>query len=170
MRGRYRLWPIIFALAGACSSSPTEPTDPLTDPPPDGVTLSPAFENDVLAIMNQIRAAGRTCGASQQPPAPPLVMDPNLRAAAREHSIDMVNRHYFSHTTPEGKTFQQRIAESGYSGSPLGEVLAAGQSSPQAAIDSWLGSNGHCRLIMDPRAADVGVGFANNPWTAKFGR
>ena len=81
----------------------------------------------------------------------------------------MVNRHYFSHTTPESKTFQQRIQESGYPGQALGETLAAGQTSPQAAVDSWLPSNGHCRLIMDARATVIGVGFADNHWTAKFG-
>ena len=130
---------------------------------------SPGFEAQVVTIMNQLRSSGTTCGPTTLPPVAPLTMNADLQEAARAHSIDMVNRHYFSHTTPEGKTFQQRIQESGYAGQALGETLAAGQTSPQAAVDSWLPSNGHCRLIMDARATAIGVGFADNHWTAKFG-
>jgi len=36
---------------------------------------------------------------------------------------------YFSHTSLDGRTFDQRIRNAGYTGSsPLGENLAAGQS------------------------------------------
>ena len=170
MTRQCRLWPIVFVLASACSSSaPTAPSGGLLTPPQTGVTLSPALETEVVTIMNRLRSSGTTCGTAAQSPVPALVMNENLRTAAREHSIDMVNRHFFSHTTPEGKTFQQRIQESGYEGAPLGEILAAGQTTPQAAVDSWLPSNGHCRIIMDAQARSIGVGFANNHWTAKFG-
>ena len=170
MTRRYRVWPILFILTSACSSSaPTAPSEAPTPPSAPGVSLSPAFETEVVTIMNDLRSRGTTCGSTIQPPVPLLVMDSDLRTAAREHSIDMVNRHYFSHTTPEGKTFEDRIQESGYDGVPLGETLAAGQTTPQQAVDSWLSSNGHCRIIMSAGARAVGVGFANNHWTAKFG-
>ena len=50
-----------------------------------------------------------------------------------------------------------------------GETLAAGQTTPESAVNSWLSSNGHCGLIMDARGMAIGVGFADNHWTAKFG-
>ena len=171
MARRHLLLPLVFALAAACNSpSPIAPGGfEGSGSPSPSPNLNPAFETQVVPIMNQLRSAGTTCGPTKLPPVPALNMNTNLQEAAREHSLDMVNRHYFSHTTPEGKTFQQRVQESGYRGPPLGETLAAGQTTPEAAVNSWLSSNGHCRLIMDVRATAVGVGFAENHWTAKFG-
>ena len=171
MARRHLLLPFLFGLVVAChSSSPIAPGSVggsgSSSPSPN---LNSAFETQVVSIMNRLRAAGTTCGPTKLPPVPALTMNADLREAAREHSIDMVNRHYFSHTTPEGKTFQQRIQESGYLGPPLGETLAAGQTTPESAVNSWLSSNGHCGLIMDARGMAIGVGFADNHWTAKFG-
>ena len=168
---RHLLLPLVFVSAVACSSS--SPTAPGglggSGSPSSGPTLNPAFETQVVSIMNELRAAGTTCGPTKLPPVAALTMSEELREAARGHSIDMVNRHYFSHTTPEGKTFEQRIQESGYRGPALGETLAAGQTTPQDAVNSWLSSNGHCGLIMDGRSVAIGVGFADNHWTVKFG-
>ncbi len=171
VRRHLLLLPSVFVLAVACnSSSPIAPGGiGESGGPSPGPDLNAAFETQVVSLVNQLRADGTTCGPTKLPPAPALTMNADLREAARAHSIDMVNRHYFSHITPEGKTFQQRIQESGYLGPALGETLAAGQTTPQAAVNSWVSSNGHCRLIMDARATAVGVGFAADHWTAKFG-
>ena len=171
MTRRHLLSLFVFVVAVACnSSSPVAPGSiGGSGNPSPGPNLNSDFETQVVSIMNERRAAGTTCGPTTLPPVPALTMNANLREAAREHSIDMVNRHYYSHTTPEGKTFEQRIQESGYLGPALGETLAAGQTTPQDAVNSWLTSNGHCGLIMDARGMAIGVGFADNHWTAKFG-
>ena len=115
MARRHILLPLVFVLAAACnSSSPIAPGGfGGSGSPSPSPNLNPAFETQVVSIMNQLRAAGTTCGPTKLPPVPALNMNTNLQEAAREHSLDMVNRHYFSHTTPEGKTFQQRVQESG---------------------------------------------------------
>lgn len=58
-----------------------------------------AREEEILALVNQYRAAGATCGGNARPPAEPLTMDPVLRCAARLHSMDMAERDFFSHAT-----------------------------------------------------------------------
>ncbi len=164
-----RLWPLVFVGVLACDSSPTSPSD--SGPPsPPGINTNSSFEDQVVDLMNQRRSGGANCGSQQFGPTSNLRMDGNLRAAAREHSIDMAQRDYFSHVTPEGKTFQQRIQESGYGGQPVAENIAVGHTTPSSVVSGWMGSTGHCRNIMGANARDVGVGFADNYWTVNFGR
>ena len=131
----------------------------------------------MLALVNQRRAAGATCGGTAYPSVPALTMNSNLRIAARAHSLDMATLNYFSHTSLDGRTFSQRIQNAGYSGSfPLGENIAAGQNSPQAVVDSWMTSPGHCVNIMSPGFRAIGIGYAlrvgsqyGHYWTQDFG-
>lgn len=80
-----------------------------------------------------------------------------LFSAAARHSQDMATRNYFSHTTPEGITFSQRLATEGYVGWAAGENIAAGQSTVSGVMAAWLGSEGHCRNIMQPLLTEVAV-------------
>src|SRR5262245_32662523 len=47
------------------------------------------FEDQVLTLVNQKRAAGATCGGVAKPPVAALTFDDRLRCAARKHSKDM---------------------------------------------------------------------------------
>jgi uncharacterized protein YkwD/uncharacterized cupredoxin-like copper-binding protein len=142
-----------------------------------GASTSSPFEDQVVALINERRAAGATCGATPHPPVGPLTMNDSLRTAARNHSLDMATQNYFSHTSLDGRTFDQRIRNAGYTGSfPLGENIAAGASTPQAVVDGWMGSPGHCANIMNGAFRATGVGYAFNPgatyrhyWTQTFG-
>ena len=141
------------------------------------VSSNPSAEDVVLTLINQHRAAGATCGGTAYPPAPPLTMNPNLQTAARLHSLDMATQNYFSHNSLDGRTFDQRIRNAGYGGSfPLGENIAAGQSTPQSVVTGWMNSQGHCANIMNASFRSTGVGYAFNSsaqyrhyWTQVFG-
>jgi uncharacterized protein YkwD len=140
-------------------------------------TSNPSAEDQVLVLVNQRRAAGATCGGTVYPPAGPLTMNANLQLAARLHSQDMATQNYFSHTSLDGRTFDQRIRNAGYAGSfPLGENLAGGASNPQALVDGWMNSPGHCANIMNGAYRSTGVGYAfsssstyRHYWTQTFG-
>jgi uncharacterized protein YkwD len=134
------------------------------------------FESQVLTLINQSRAAGATCGSTSFPPAAALSMDANLQNAARLHSQDMAVNGYFSHTSLDGRTFTQRIQNAGFMGSPLGENIAGGYPSPQAVVDGWMASTGHCSNIMSGSFQFAGIGYisqSSSPfgqyWTADFG-
>jgi uncharacterized protein YkwD len=136
-----------------------------------------AYEDEVLARINQQRAAGATCGATVRPPVGPLVMNAELREAVRCHSLDMGTRGYFSHVTPEGVDPWQRIAQAGYTASPTGENIAAGYATPAAAVQGWVSSEGHCNNLMNGNSNESGIGFASVPgspyrvyWTQALGR
>lgn len=137
---------------------------------------SASFEDQVLTLVNQERAAGATCGGTAYPPAGALYMHPQLRDAARAHSQDMATQDYFSHTSLDGRTFADRIRGAGYTASPIGENIGAGYASPQAVVAGWMSSPGHCVNIMSASYRALGVGYAytsgstyRHYWTQNFG-
>lgn len=134
------------------------------------------FENQVLTLVNQKRAAGATCGGVYKPPVPALTLDTRLRCAARKHSKDMGLNNFFSHTGSNGSTPWQRITSAGYTYSRAGENIAAGYSTPSTVVASWMTSSGHCNNIMSPNFKHLGVGYyyrSGSPyghyWTQDFG-
>jgi len=140
-------------------------------------TTSASFEDQVLVLVNQHRASGATCGGTPYAAVGPLAMDANLQSAARAHSQDMAANNYFSHTSLDGRTFDDRIRDAGYAGAfPWGENIAAGYSTPHAVVAGWMSSPGHCANIMNGSFRAVGVGYAylagssyGHYWTQDFG-
>ena len=135
------------------------------------------FENQVLTLVNQKRAAGATCGGVAKPPVPALTLDTKLRCAARKHSKDMAVNNFFSHTGSNGSTPFQRMTSAGYAWRAAAENIAAGQSTPSAVVDGWMKSTGHCNNIMGANYKHLGVGYyyrasgSSYPhyWTQNFG-
>lgn len=129
------------------------------------------WEEEVLVIMNQRRSEGANCGSEGSfPPAGPLTMQPNLRCAARMHSLDMYERDFFDHTNPDGDGPGERIGYSGYDAWGWGENIAWGYSSPAAVMQGWMDSDGHCSNIMNGSFTEVGVGwYTGDQWTQAFG-
>lgn len=135
-----------------------------------------AFEDRVLVLVNERRAQGATCGSDSFAPAGPLVMEAALREAARCHSVDMAERGFFDHYTPEGRSPWDRIADAGYTGSPTGENIAVGYVDADEVVRGWMDSPGHCTNIMNPDSNEHGLGFAfvtgtewTQYWTQTFG-
>jgi len=140
------------------------------------VSGNTSFEDQVVILVNQQRAAGASCGGTPYAPVAALTMNSSLRAAAQEHSFDMAANDYFSHTSLDGRTFDQRIHNAGYFGSYLGENIAAGQPTPASVVAAWMASTGHCVNIMTGSFTAVGVGYAFSSsstyhayWTMDFG-
>ena len=135
------------------------------------------FAQQVLDLVNAARAQGRTCGATAYAAAPALTLNAQLGQAAQGHAADMAAQNYFSHTSKDGRTFSQRITNAGYTPyRTIGENIAAGQTTPQAVVDGWLKSEGHCRNIMNPAFKELGVGYAyagtstyKHYWVQDFG-
>ncbi|MEM2344602.1 MAG: CAP domain-containing protein [Thermoproteota archaeon] len=121
-----------------------------------------------LSLINQYR---------QQNGLQPLSLSSTLSTAAQLHSEDMANRNYFSHTTPEGKTFVDRIIEAGYTHfTCLGENIAAGFSTAQAVFEAWKNSPSHNENMLNPCFEEIGIGLAYSAsstykwyWTTDFG-
>ena len=48
----------------------------------------------------------------------------------------------------------------GYRERLVGENIAYGPKSVEEVVQGWLDSTGHCENIMDPRFAEMGIGYA----------
>jgi uncharacterized protein YkwD len=122
-------------------------------------------EDQVSTLINQQRA-GQGCG--------PLATDEKLRTVARAHSTDMVARNYFSHTSPDGITFDVRVRSAGYTRA-YAENIAYGYRSAADVVKGWMDSPGHRRNILNCTYNRAGVGVAyksdGSPyWTQDFAR
>jgi len=84
--------------------------------------------------------------------------------AAYLHSEDMVLNGTFSHTGADGSSPGQRISRQGYPWRTYGENIAVGYPAVSSVIQGWLGSEGHCRNMMDPDFTEIGAGYASGPF------
>ena len=97
-----------------------------------------SVEAGIISIVNNIRSSQGL-----------QVLNPNsvLNSIAISRSQDMVDRNYFSHTTPDGKNIANVFSENGIAYTCMGENL--GQSSPPSwgshdvIVDLWMKSSGH---------------------------
>ena len=94
---------------------------------------------------------------------PTLRAQGQLQQAGAAHARDMVRRRYFSHTSPEGRTFDERLRGSYIRGRRwgVGETLAWGtrsKATPAAIVAAWLDSPSHRRIVLGSRFRDVGIG------------
>lgn len=96
-----------------------------------------------------------------------------IARVARYKSQDMINKKYFSHTSPTfGSPF--RMMESfEIKFSSAGENIACGQNTPAQVMKSWMDSPGHKANILSATYTTIGVGLAKNSsgvcyWTQLF--
>ena len=117
-----------------------------------------ASEDDAIVCLINRERASRGLHA--------LRGDADLTQAARRQASDMVRRSYFSHVTPGGANFGDRIRAAGYGhgqGWRAGEALGWGtgpRATPSALVSEWLASPGHRHLLLDPGFRELGVGIA----------
>jgi uncharacterized protein YkwD len=83
--------------------------------------------------------------------------DPEMTAVARLHSVDMFNRGYFSHITPEGANPFDRMASRHVNFVIAGENLALAQSLGIAHA-GLMKSPGHRANILNPAFGRLGIG------------
>jgi uncharacterized protein YkwD len=83
-----------------------------------------------------------------------------VRKTARDHSKDMADNNYFSHTNLEGKSPFDRMTEDNITYRMAGENLATGQLSSIFAHEGLMNSLGHRKNILQTDFKSLGVGVA----------
>lgn len=94
---------------------------------------------------------------------PALTLNAQLSAAAQAKAEDMVQKNYWSHNSPDGKTPWTFIDAAGYQYRSAGENLAYGFSNANESIAGWMGSPEHRANILDPSYQNVGFGVVSSP-------
>ena len=97
-----------------------------------------------------------------------LEYDTKLAAVAKAHSVDMVNKNYFSHNSPNGSTPFERMNAAGLNYMAAGENLASGYTTVFHAHNGLLNSAGHRKNILNAKFEYAGVGIQNRTYTMNF--
>ncbi|GAB3912894.1 CAP domain-containing protein [Mucilaginibacter boryungensis] len=133
-----------------------------------------SFKQEFLNYINTTRARGCNCGTKWFPPAPPLSWNTSLQKSAFRHAKDMNDKSYFSHTSKDGRSMQDRIVFAGYifngyKSFIIGENIAEGQQSIRQVMQEWFASEGHCHNLMNPAFREIGIAQYNDYWVQDFG-
>jgi len=151
--------------------------------------LDEEIKTSYLDAVNRMRAQPRRCGDKVYAAAKPLQWNDTLYLSSYEHSKDMAICSHFSHngsgtqsdwtakTQNFGRcsSFAHRIENNGYLGyRGISENIAYGAKKLETVMQQWIGSEGHCRNIMNPKYSEFGMAkFALEDgipyWTQNFG-
>lgn len=130
-------------------------------------SLTATIEFEAFTLINQQRKA-HGC--------PPVQLSRELSSAAQQHSQEMADQNYFSHTGLDGSSFVQRALRANYQYKPSGEIIAGGQSTAAAVVDGWMNSPTHRSIILTCANDDIGLGEVHSAksqwgyyWTVVFG-
>ena len=113
---------------------------------------SSEFAQEVLRLVNIERAK---VGAR------PLELLDELTERANIRAGEIVQS--FSHTRPNGSNCFSVLKGINYH--TVGENIAAGQTSPEDVMDSWMNSQGHRENILNPSFKYLGLGYAYNEYS-----
>jgi uncharacterized protein YkwD len=106
-----------------------------------------------------------------------LTLQPSLDVAAEAHSLEMLQRGYFSHSSASGASYSTRILSAGYRRSGFGswavsEVIGWGKGirgTPQVVLRAWLASPWHRPIILGARWRDAGIGCVLGTYAGRTG-
>jgi len=123
-----------------------------------------ALENEVIRLVNVERSKNGL---------QPLKTNWELSRVARYKSQDMIDKKYFSHTSPTYGSPFKMMENFGIKFTAAGENIAYGQRTPQEVMNAWMNSPGHRSNILNPTYTHIGVGAAKSSngtlyWTQMF--
>lgn len=113
-----------------------------------------AADDTAKAVLAIINAARSKAGCA------PLKLNSKLMAAAKKHATSMAEKNFFGHKGKDGSKPSSRAKRQGYSYHMIAENIAAGLSSATQAANSWLGSSGHRKNILNCKLKDTGIAVA----------
>jgi len=157
-----------------CGPNPLQPYQAQPYPPPawgfqTQAPVQPWSQASVHLRDVEARIWRFTNDVRQQYGLPPVGQEGALSRVSQAYSMDMLVRHFFSHTNPEGLTAGERLKPF-YSG-PIygwgeniweGSNLSAAdrEALARAIMNSWMSSPGHRENILCPDYTHLGVGVA----------
>ena len=137
-------------------SVPTAPKPPAPTSPDYGSVSSSGMTAEEQQAFNLLNADRNANGL------PSLKVNTKLNALADQYAQDMINRGYFSHYDPEGRSPFDRMQQAGITYRSAGENLAI-NTSVAAAERAFMNSSGHRANILNPSFTEVGIGVKYSP-------
>lgn len=134
------------------------------------------MEQVLFESVNVARQLGYGCGPDMAmgEPVPPLEMKPELRCAARLHSLDMKEGDYLLSLDSNGDGPEDRMEAAGYEFGVADEIVAeeskmpSGMDRREALFDAIRAGGSDCRSLLYEQFDAVGIGVFDNKWTLDF--
>src|SRR4029078_7297884 len=108
---------------------------------------TPSSPTLVGYALNQVNTARAAYGLA------PLVLSSALSAVANEHSWDMLPNGYFSHTSIDGRTKENRLNNAGISYGWNGENICYSYNAARSPSDAL--NLGHSQFMQGPHSRHV---------------
>jgi uncharacterized protein YkwD len=142
---------IILGAAGTVSAcTGTMPAIKFADESPEALSV-----DQITAAINAVRRANGQ---------PAWAYNDKLAAAAKSQADLMASKDKLSHDL--GVTLRQRVTNAGYDGA-VGENVAGGQKTLEAAIAGWMNSPGHRSTLLSPKFVEFGLAVSRVPSGSK---
>ncbi len=133
--------PVLTATAASGGTTGAAPCD---------FSENPAYIRDIQSLINAERLKNGLLALGLSTP---------LSAAAQGHSIDMACNSLLSHSGSDGSSVHSRIVAAGYIPSYSEEIIYAGGNA-QDAFTWWMNDTVHRNAILNPKAFEMGIGYA----------
>ncbi|WP_243386691.1 CAP domain-containing protein [Bacillus kexueae] len=98
----------------------------------------------------------------------PLQWNDEVAKVAYEHSKDMEVNRFFAHDSPTTGTVGNRLSNAAVSYQMAGENIAAQYIDGLAAVEGWLNSEGHRKVLLEEDFTHLGVGVYRKYYTQNF--
>lgn len=125
-------------------------------------TLTPAADATPESMLAAINAARKQYGAK------PLAWSADLTRMARAQAGAMVAHDEMSHDFGPGLDLRSRATMADVHG-PIGENVAAGQTSVEETLNAWLNSPGHRYTLLSDMWTGVGMAVQSGRSGSKYG-
>ncbi len=113
-----------------------------------GISVSSVNAEDETPSVHETALADKINDARMSKGLEPLIFHPRLYRSASSHSLDMIEKSYYSSTSPDGKTFQERILENGYI------PVVSGESLGMLSFRNFINPDDALRVIFDNMLKD----------------
>lgn len=154
----------------ACMSTGGEQLGPDGKPLPKLYLISKRVGEEVpdrvLEAVNSLRAARGTA---------PVLLNPQLTAAASAHSRDMATQNRSWHWGSDGSSPLDRAAQAGFMGKVLGENISETYETEIETLSAWMALTDTRDVILNPAATQMGFAWYQEPsgkiwWTMITGQ
>lgn len=93
----------------------------------------------------------------------PLMLNPQLSAAAMAHARDMSAQNRAWHWGSDGSSPVDRARRQGYTGTLLGENISESYENDMQTLAAWMGARATRDVIMDPAGTQLGFAWYQEP-------
>lgn len=123
-----------------------------------GETSTPASVDAAgMVYFNKARSISQICGEEWFPSAAALKWDQNLADAAVDHANDLFQNRMRGHVGSDGSRVRDRVNIYTRDFGALGEIISFGRGETCGSVPVFLKSEGHCRLLMNPKYSHLGI-------------